>query len=190
MPSRLVLASGSPQRRAILDGLGVDFEVAVPGVEELSEGEPRALVRENALRKARAVAAVNGLEKPVLGVDTVVALGRSALRKARGCGSGRARCLRELSGRTHEVHSGLALIDADGEQTREALTRVRFRRLSEGDLEWYVAGGEWRERAGGYAIQGPRRGARGGNRGRLLERGGPARLDADHARAVPDRPDG
>jgi septum formation protein len=152
MPSRLVLASGSPQRRAILEGLGIAFEAVAPGVEELRQGGPRALVRENALRKARSVAAARGLRTPVLGVDTVVSLdGRLFGKPADAAAAERG--LRELSGRTHEVHSGLALIDAEGEQTREALTRVRFRHLSEDDLAWYLASEEWRQRAGGYAIQ-------------------------------------
>jgi septum formation protein len=153
MAPRLLLASGSPQRKAILEGLGIEFDVARPGVEELSEGDPRALVRENALRKARSVAATSGEGRPVLGVDTVVSLGGRTFGKPPDAAAA-AGYLRELSGRTHEVYSGLALLDAEGEHTQEALTRVRFRRLSQAELDWYVAGGEWRERAGGYAIQG------------------------------------
>jgi len=153
MSAPLVLASGSPQRRAILEQLGVDFEVAVPGVEELDQGEPGPLVLENALRKARAVAARSAGGAVVLGVDTVVSLDGQVFGKPRDAREAEG-YLRELSGRTHEVHSGLALVDHDGERTREGLTRVRFRELSQADLDWYVAAGEWRERAGGYAIQG------------------------------------
>jgi septum formation protein len=151
--SRLVLASGSPQRRAILTHLGVVFEAVAPGVAELSEGEPRDLVRENALRKARSVAAMDHWGKPVLGVDTVVALHGRPFGKPADAAAAQG-YLRELSGQTHDVYSGLAFLDEDGEHTREAHTRVRFRRLSDAEIDWYLAAEEWRERAGGYAIQG------------------------------------
>jgi septum formation protein len=153
MVPRLVLASGSPQRRAILEQLGVDFEVAVPAIEELSHGEPGRLVRENALRKARAVAARSAESRIVLGADTVVSLDGRPFGKPRDAQEAE-RFLRQLAGRAHEVHSGLALIDPDGERTQAARTQVRFRELSQADLDWYVAAGEWRGRAGGYAIQG------------------------------------
>lgn len=153
MGARLVLASQSPQRRAILEQLGVEFEVVVPDVEELGEGDPRALALENALRKARAVAP-GCPDATVLGVDTVVALDARSFGKPRD--EQEASCfLRELSGRDHEVHSGLALIAPDGEESaRGAVTRVRFRSLGEHDIAWYLGSGEWRGRAGGYAIQG------------------------------------
>lgn len=153
MSSRLVLASGSPQRRAILEGLGVAFDVAVPEVEELSEGEPGPLVLENALRKARSVAAKSAGGRIVLGVDTLVSLDGRVFGKPRDAAVAEG-YLRELSGRTHEVHSGLALVGPDGDHVQEALTRVRFRTLSQADLDWYLTAAEWRERAGGYAIQG------------------------------------
>ena len=153
MGAPLVLASRSPQRRAILEQLGVPFEVAVPAVEELSEGEPPLLALENALRKARAVASARP-GATVLGADTVVALDGRPFGKPRGEQEA-SRFLRELSGRVHEVHSGLALIAPDGEERAGgAVTRVRFRSLAEDDLAWYIGSGEWRERAGGYAIQG------------------------------------
>ena len=119
----------------------------VPDVEELTQGEPRALVRENALRKARAV----GGER-VLGVDTEVVLEGAVLGKPAGEEEA-TDYLRRLSGRTHEVMSGIAL----GERSDVAVTEVRFRALDERTIRWYVRTGEWRERAGGYAIQ--RRGA-------------------------------
>jgi septum formation protein len=147
--ARLVLASGSPQRRAILEQLGVDFEVVVPDAEELAEGEPRELVVENALRKARAVAA----DGPVLGADTAVALGGAVYGKPRDEAEAEA-FLRALSGRVHEVHSGIALIDGGRERTAAARTEVAFRDLDGATLGWYLATGEWRGRAGGYAIQG------------------------------------
>jgi septum formation protein len=145
----LILASGSPQRRAILEQLGIEFRVEVPGVEELEEGDPRAVVRENALRKARAVAG-----GPVLAADTAVVVDRHILGKPSDCDEAE-RFLRTLSGRAHEVMSGLALRDEDGtERTDVAITEVRFRTLDQADLDWYLATEEWRGRAGGYAIQG------------------------------------
>jgi septum formation protein len=147
----LILASRSPQRRAILEQLGVAFRVEAPEVEELTEGDPRRLVRENAVRKARAV------ESPaerVLGADTAVVLDGRAFGKPVDEGEAET-LLRRLSGRTHEVMSGIAIREPDGaERSDVAVTRVRFRRLEAQDLAWYLATGEWRERAGGYAIQG------------------------------------
>jgi septum formation protein len=145
----LTLASRSPQRRAILEQLGVEFSAVVPDVEELSDGEPRALVVENALRKARAVKG-----ERVLGVDTTVVLDGRVFGKPRDEHEAQT-FLRRLSGRTHEVHGGIALCGEHGdERTSHAVTRVRFRMLEPPDLDWYLATGEWRERAGGYAIQG------------------------------------
>jgi septum formation protein len=145
---RLTLASRSPQRRAILEQLGVDFTVEAPAVQELEEGEPRALVLENALRKARAVEGAL-----VLGVDTAVVLCGRAFGKPRDAGEAEA-LLRRLSGREHEVVSGIALRREGDERSDVAVTRVRFRTLTQAVLDWYLAGEEWRERAGGYAIQG------------------------------------
>lgn len=153
----MILASRSPQRRAILEQLGVDFRVEAPEVEELTEGHPRRLVRENALRKARAVAAASGRAgdtERVLGADTAVVLDGRAFGKPRDEAEAET-FLRRLSGRTHEVMSGIAVREPDGaERSDVAVTRVRFRRLAAPDLAWYLATEEWRERAGGYAIQG------------------------------------
>lgn len=148
MSRRLVLASRSPQRRAILEQVGVDFEVVVPDVEELTEGAPGAVVVENALRKARAVAA-----PLVLGCDTEVVLDGRVYGKPRDEREAEA-FLRALSGRRHQVVSGLALVEDGRETTATAWTGVAFRRLDDATLRWYLDGGEWRERAGGYAIQG------------------------------------
>jgi len=145
----LTLASRSPQRRAILEQLGVEFEVVPADVEEATGGDPRATVVENALRKARAV---HG--ERVLGVDTEVVLDGRVYGKPADAGEAET-FLRRLSGRTHEVWSGVALRTEDGdERTGSACTKVRFRLLEQTDLAWYVAAGEWRDRAGGYAIQG------------------------------------
>jgi septum formation protein len=126
----------------------VPFTVVAPGVEELAEGDPRAVVLENALRKARAVEG-----ELVLGVDTAVVLGGRPFGKPRDPAHAEE-LLRALSGRGHEVMSGVALRDGGRERTDVAITRVRFRELGEELLHWYLASGEWRERAGGYAIQG------------------------------------
>jgi septum formation protein len=140
----VILASRSPQRRAILEQLGIEFEVVVPDVEEREDGDPREMVVENALRKARAVRG-----ELVLGVDTTVVLDGRSFGKP-GDEEEAERVLRLLSGRTHEVWSGIAL----NEQTAAACTKVTFRPLDESLLRWYLGSGEWRDRAGGYAIQG------------------------------------
>jgi len=144
----IVLASGSPQRRAILEQLGIEFRVQVPEVQELAEGESRALVIENALRKARSVPGPT-----VLGVDTAVVMDDRVLGKPRDEAQA-GEFLAGLSGRSHRVWSGLAVIDAAGERTAAAVTEVRMRPLDLRAVERYVATGEWRGRAGGYAIQG------------------------------------
>jgi len=156
MGNPIVLASRSPQRRAILEQLGIDFTAVAPGVEEERHGEPRQVVVENALRKARAVATAGASprEERVLGVDTEVVLDGRVFGKPEDERAAET-MLRRLSGRTHEVWSGIALLSPGGEERAvSALTRVRFRRLEEQDLVWYLESGEWRERAGAYAIQG------------------------------------
>jgi septum formation protein len=145
----LILASGSPQRRAILEQLGVAFDVQVPDAEELAEGDPRQAVTENARRKTRAISA----RERVLGVDTAVVLDGRIFGKPRDADEA-ASFLRALSGRSHEVMSGIALREPDGsERTDVAVTHVRMRALEGALLDWYLATGEWAERAGGYAIQ-------------------------------------
>jgi septum formation protein len=130
----------------------VSFEVVSSDVEELELGPPHEVVLENAYRKARAVAERRP-EAIVLGVDTIVALGS----KIYGKPSDRAEAeetLRVLAGRSHAVLSGVCVI-ADGEtRTAAATTGVTFRALDEALLGWYLESEEWRERAGGYAIQG------------------------------------
>jgi len=146
----LILASGSPQRKAILEQLGVEFRVEAPEVEELVDGDPRELVVENALRKARARARPG---EQVLGADTAVVVEGRTLGKPRDEAEAEA-FLRALSGSTHEVMTGVALLQAGAERTGVAVTQVRFRALEPADIDWYAASGEWRDRAGGYAIQG------------------------------------
>jgi len=144
----LILASGSPQRKAILEQLGVEFRVEVPEVEELLDGDPREVVLENALRKARSRPG-----ETVLGADTAVVLDGRIFGKPADAGQAED-FLRQLSGITHEVMSGIAICESGTERSDLAVTRVRFRELEQADLDWYLATGEWRDRAGGYAIQG------------------------------------
>jgi septum formation protein len=164
-PPRLILASASPRRREILERLGVAFEAVVPDVEELTEGDPRAVVVENARRKARAGLLLarspeirisgEGLQDhaPVLGVDTDVALDGRLLGKA-GDEAGAGERLTALSGRTHEVLSGVVVLDGSDERSAVARTEVTFNELDPQTIDLYLASGEWRDRAGAYAIQG------------------------------------
>jgi septum formation protein len=149
---KLVLASRSPQRRAILDSLGVDFEVRATDVLEEDDGVPRAVAEENALRKAVAGRATPG--EVVLGVDTLVAIGIEIWGKPPNEEAARE-TLRRLSGRTHEVISGVALVEENGSvRAATEITKVTFRPLDDRTIEWYLSSREWEERAGGYAIQG------------------------------------
>jgi septum formation protein len=147
-----VLASASPQRRAILDRLGVSFTVRPTETRELVAGDPGEVAVENALRKARA-ARIPDVSEVVLGCDTLVALDDVIYGKPADERAARA-SLAALSGATHEVISGVALLVEGEERTAVARTRVRFRVLGKDLLDWYLATGEWRGRAGGYAIQG------------------------------------
>lgn len=149
---KLVLASRSPQRSAILARLGVAFEARPTGVAEIETGDPREVALENARRKARA-AQHPGAAELVLGVDTVVELDGCIYGKPADESAART-TLAALGGRTHTVLSGVALLDGERERCAVAATRVRFRELDERSIDWYLATGEWRERAGGYAIQG------------------------------------
>jgi septum formation protein len=144
----VILASRSPQRRAILMQLGIEFRVEPPEAEELTGGDARRTVVENALRKARSVAGDR-----VLGVDTAVVVDGRFFGKPRDAEEAET-FLRRLSGRGHEVWTGVALRERGDERTAAAVTRVHFRLLEQRDLDWYLATGEWRDRAGGYAIQG------------------------------------
>jgi septum formation protein len=150
----LLLASTSPQRRAILEQLGVPFDVVAPRYEERDppDADPIALVREHARGKARSVAAEAG-DRPVLGVDTtVVCAGRVWGKPATA--EEAAEMLGALGGTMHEVASGLCLVTPGWEEVGHDVTRVTFRRLTPRDVAAYVASGEWQGRAGAYAIQG------------------------------------
>lgn len=143
---QLILASTSPQRRVILDQLRIPYEAVAPGYEEESGGNPV----EHAAGKARSV---DGGDSPVLGVDTVVSCNGELLGKPRDA-SDAERMLEALSGKTHEVVSGLCLRTPAWEELHRETTRVTFRELTPRDLARYLASGEWEGRAGSYAIQG------------------------------------
>lgn len=129
------------------------FEVRPAAIEEITEGEPAQVVVENARLKARSIAASAGRSEIVLGADTDVAVDGLLLGKA-GAPADAAVHLRVLSGRAHEVLGGLVLIDDRGEHSELTRTVVTFRELSDAEIERYVASGEWRDRAGAYAVQG------------------------------------
>jgi septum formation protein len=165
----LVLASRSPQRRAILAALGVDFVAHAVDLDEREQGPAVQVARENAERKALAAAR----EHPgatVVGADTVVALDGELFGKPAGEDDAGA-TLRRLSGRTHEVVGGLAVAHAGRLRTVHEITRVTFREIDDALAAWYVATGEWRGRAGGYAIQ---------ERGGVLVR----RIDGEYSNVV------
>ena len=159
---KLVLASGSPRRVTLINQAGIEPDALRPAnIDETPKrGElPRACA--NRLARTKAEAAL-GLVRDddelkgayVLAADTVVAVGRRILPKAELLDEA-AQCLRLLSGRNHRVHTAVCLVTPN-EAFRQRLveTRVRFKRLSEDDIEAYLASGEWRGKAGGYAAQG------------------------------------
>ena len=146
----VVLASSSPQRREILGKLGIEFEVLVPGVEELTGGDPEVEVVENARMKARAVPAAD--EALVIACDTDVVLDGKALGKPRDEVEAKL-YLDRMSGRTHEVFGGLVVLRGGEERSGMERTSVVFKRIPEAEKERYVRFGEWRGRSGGYAIQ-------------------------------------
>jgi len=159
---KFVLASGSPRRVSLINQAGIEPDALRPA--ELDEtprrGElPRACA--NRLARAKAEAALEMLRVDdelkgsyILAADTVVAVGRRILPKAELLDEA-AQCLRLLSGRNHRVHTAICLVTpAEAFRQRLVETRVRFKRLSDEDIEAYLASGEWRGKAGGYAAQG------------------------------------
>jgi len=142
----LILASTSPQRRAILTQLCIPFDVVAPTFEEVEGTSPL----ERAAGKARSV---DGGERPVLGVDTEVVFEGRLLGKPRD-ETEAEEMLERLAGRTHDVVSGLCLRTHAWEELHEERTHVTFRELTPRDLAHYVSSREWEGRAGGYAIQG------------------------------------
>jgi septum formation protein len=159
---KLVLASGSPRRLALLQQVGIEPDALLPAdVDEtpLKSESPRELVKRLARMKAE-VARKTARRRDelkgayIVSADTVVAVGRRILPKAEVVEEAEA-CLRLLSGRTHRVYTAVVLVTPrDSFRERLVETRLRFKRLSREDLQNYLASGEWRGKAGGYAIQG------------------------------------
>jgi septum formation protein len=159
---KFVLASGSPRRLSLVNQAGIEPDALKPAdIDETPQrGEiPRAYA--NRLAQAKATAALENVKLDdelrgayILAADTVVAVGRRILPKAQLLDEA-AQCLRLLSGRNHRVHTSICLVTPK-ESFRQRLveTRVRFKRLSDDDIEAYLASGEWRGKAGGYAAQG------------------------------------
>ncbi|MBX6424632.1 MAG: Maf-like protein [Variibacter sp.] len=159
---KLVLASGSPRRLALLNQAGIEPDQLLPtAVDETPRKGERPRVLALRLASEKAEAALDTVRKDdalreafVLAADTVVAVGRRILPKAELIDEA-AQCLRLLSGRSHRVYTGVCLVTPAGAFRRRLVeTRVRFKRLSREDLEAYLASGEWRGKAGGYAVQG------------------------------------
>ncbi len=145
----ILLASRSPQRRVLLGALGVEFRVVVAGVDEGAD------VVVNARRKAQAVAERVGVPSAgaVIGADTEVLLDGRALGKP-GDARAATRMVSSLAGRAHEVVTAVAVVSRAATLQRSVAARVEMRPADRERVAWYVASGEWRERAGGYAIQG------------------------------------
>jgi septum formation protein len=150
----LLLASTSPQRKAILEQLHIPFDVVAPNYDEATpeDADPLQVVREHARGKARSVADIAD-GRPVLGVDTAVVFDGRIFGKPTNA-SDAEQMLEELSGKTHVVVSGLCLLTPGWEDIEHEATQVAFRELTPRELGTYVATGEWEGRAGAYAIQG------------------------------------
>ena len=160
--AKFVLASGSPRRLALVNQAGIEPDALRPAdIDETPKrGElPRACATRLARSKAETALAMVRLDEElkgafILAADTVVAVGRRILPKAELLDDA-AQCLRLLSGRNHRVHTAVCLVTPNEKfRQRHVETRVRFKRLSEEDIEAYLASGEWRGKAGGYAAQG------------------------------------
>lgn len=151
---RLILASGSPRRRELLSKMGYTFEICTPDVDEHVPGHACDIVRTLAVRKGRA-AAEHFASGVIIASDTLVSLDGAPLGKPEDAADAR-RMLRALSGREHEVFSGVCLIDATTgrEEARVDRTGVRFRSLTDEEIDAYIATGEPMDKAGAYAIQG------------------------------------
>jgi septum formation protein len=154
--SRVVLASASPRRRELLGALGVEFDAITPDIDERREGgSPEELVLLNARAKAEAVASAAGPEATIIAADTEVFLDGRSLGKPESEDEARSH-LELLSGQTHDVWSGLFIAGPGPGQERQGVERseVTFVEIDPPLLDTYLASGEWRDRAGGYAIQG------------------------------------
>ncbi|MEE9375637.1 MAG: Maf-like protein [Rhizobiaceae bacterium] len=159
---KLILASGSPRRLALLQQIGIEPDMLTPVEADeapLKSEAARSLAKR--LAKTKAELALKNMKRSgdaegnfILAADTVVSVGRRILPKAEMLDEA-AGCLRLLSGRAHRVYTGITLVTPKGVMRHKLVeTRVRFKNLSTDEFESYLASGEWRGKAGGYAIQG------------------------------------
>ncbi|HLB83114.1 MAG TPA: Maf family protein [Steroidobacteraceae bacterium] len=158
MPKPLIfLASASPRRSELLRQIGIDHEVRAVEVDETRRSRESATAYVARLAETKARALWDELpeveRRPVLGADTTVTLDGEIFGKPHGASSARA-MLGRLSGRTHEVHTAVALVCTHGVELRLCSSTVRFRRLTDAELDWYCTSNESVDKAGGYAIQG------------------------------------
>jgi septum formation protein len=159
---RLVLASASPRRLGLLQQIGIEPDALLPCDLDETPGKtelPRSLAARLAKEKARGAARIGAARPDLAGgytiaADTVVSVGRRILPKCEIVEEAE-QCLRLLSGRSHRVHTAVCLITPKGHERHKMVeTRLRFKRLSSSEIEAYLGSGEWRGKAGGYAIQG------------------------------------
>ena len=150
----LILASRSPRRSELLTAAGISFEVLAADIDEtpLPNESPKAYVERLAIEKATAVLRLRPNAR-VLGADTTVTIDGEILAKPENPADA-TRMLRLLSGRVHDVHTGVAVVRASGCTSAVDTTRVWFEPMTDEDIAWYVASGEPVDRAGAYAIQG------------------------------------
>ena len=154
--SKIILASNSPRRKELLERIGItDFTVAAPNVDETVEDglSPAEIVEQLSLRKARAAAKRAGPSDLIIAADTVVALDGAVLGKPRG-EDGAFAMLTALSGREHQVYTGVTVLQGDKAVTQHEETAVTFRALAPGEIRGYIATGEPMDKAGAYGIQG------------------------------------
>lgn len=162
LPPKLILASGSPRRLDLLKQAGMEPDHLMPMELDETPGKsehPRTLARR--LSREKAEAAIKVLKgdpewpnRYVLAADTVVAIGRRILDKTEMANEASS-ALNLLSGRTHRVYTGICVVTPNNKIRQKLVeTRVRFKRLSRVEIEAYLASGQWRDKAGGYAIQG------------------------------------
>jgi len=151
-PAQWILASSSPRRRELLERIGVNFRILTAHTEEISSAtHPAEVVQDLAMQKAKAVQVLEP-DGYIIASDTVVALDGEILGKPKGKLENRA-MLERLSGRTHTVYTGIAILTPSAEKVEFDATTVQFRHLSSAELEWYAESGEGLDKAGGYGIQ-------------------------------------
>jgi septum formation protein len=149
----LILASASPRRARILESLGVPFRVIVPDADERAQPGESVYLTVERLAHAKAASIETRDSAPILAADTIVVVDETPLGKPRSAEEARE-MLQRLSGRTHEVLTGICLRTGDGSRTAHDSTQVSFRNLDQRSIDWYVRTGEPLDKAGGYHIDG------------------------------------